>query len=114
MFGMIAKGDITDSSPNSVYAHFLLSSGPVFPKLHPLLASGVTESANYMKSPKTAIPDAAVSAYFVVDVVMECSTPSGTLTTLAALRKTRRLRQCSNSASFPAHSLQRKEPCVQY
>ena len=110
---MIAKGDITDSSPNSVYAD-LLSSGPVFPKLHPLLASGVTESANYMESPKTAIPDAAVSAYFVVDVVMECSTPSGTLTTLAALRKTRRLRQCSNSASFPAHSLQRKEPCVQY
>ena len=50
---MIAKGDITDSSPNSVYAHFLLSSGPVFPKLHPLLASGVTESANCMESPKT-------------------------------------------------------------
>ena len=73
VFGMIAKGDITDSSPNSVYAH-LLSSGPVFPKLHPLLASGVTKSANYMESPKTAIPDAAVSAYFVVDFVMECST----------------------------------------
>lgn len=46
VFGMIVSGDITDTSPKSVYGH-ILTGDKVFKRFHPLLVAGGDDADSY-------------------------------------------------------------------
>ena len=95
IFNMVMKGEITDSTPRSIYAK-LLSGGKVFPRVHPLLSDTSSEN-RYMEvnhkvgpnsllfvtpnegEPASSTPPATadVDAVFVIDAVLEFDTQVG-------------------------------------
>ena len=85
VFGLIMKGEITDSAPKSVYAKLLTGEG-VFDRLHPLLSVSEKElhldldhdfSASSLLFPKSHSADYVPEAVFIAEAVFDLETAEG-------------------------------------
>jgi hypothetical protein len=85
VFGLIMKGEITDTSPKSVYAK-LLSGKRVFKKCHPLLIGGQDNVDSYLQLDHNfgveslIFPDpksTPLDANFVIEALIEFDTEEG-------------------------------------
>ena len=82
----IQGGDITDSSPKSIYAMFLTGKG-VFKKVHPLLMDSRDKSESYVRAPHdfgaesllfpSASQDVSPEAVFVIEAFLDIGSLEG-------------------------------------